>query len=312
MNLVHIGMATMPKRERACRKVIDSILAQTHEDWHLWVSLNDYGSVPRGWPEDSRITYRLSDNELGDGEKFFPHDQEGSDLLFAIDDDIVYPPDYLEKMLGWFNHFDQRYAIAVHGSILTNQFRSWAYDRWVSHFAYGQKQPAHMHILGTGTVLLKKEWLEGYQFADFRNMSDIGVSLQLRREGVARITVPRSRGWLKPIGGVKAICFSSANLRLVNKKLKSVISAFVKEVQVDDRVETMLDVCQKLPRRLRKEEKLLNKKSKLSPRFYRAQPIDPHKKFASPLVPQPKKPPSRRVLVKHLKPKQNKRWRPGR
>lgn len=246
--LVHIGMASMPQRADACRRAIKGVLEQDHPAFKLWVSLNCYSIIPRNWPKDERVTYRLSDNKLGDAEKFYPFWEEGSSLLFTIDDDILYPKNYLSTMLHWFNHFKGRHALGVHGSILASKFESWLYDRWVSHFATPQKKHAQMHVLGTGTTLFDKEWLQGYNFVEWRNLSDIGTSLHLRHEGVARITIKRPEKWLRPINHVAPVCYSPKNLPRVTDKLKPHLSSFQTEVRCTDGVEQIKAATRHLPR----------------------------------------------------------------
>ena len=246
--LVHIGMASIPKRAEACKKTIMSILRQDYPNFKMWVSLNSYGKIPTNWPKDERLIYRLRENKLGDAEKFYPFHQEGSNLLFTIDDDIKYPENYLSTMLEWFDKFNGRCAIAAHGSILARGFKSWLHDRWVSHFTAAQKQHTQMHILGTGTTLFNKEWLRGYKFAEWKNMSDIGTSLHLRRRGIARISVRRPKKWLKAIGNVTAVCYTTANLQRLAAKLKPHLPNFQKEVSRDDGIQSMKAATKNLPR----------------------------------------------------------------
>jgi hypothetical protein len=242
-------MASMPERANACRRTIQGILEQNHAAFKLWVSLNCYNNVPKNWPKDERVIYRLSDNELGDAEKFYPFGEEGSNLLFTIDDDILYPKNSLSTMLQWFNHFNGKHALGVHGSILAHGFQSWLYDRWVSHFAAPQKRNAQMHVLGTGTTLFDKEWLQGYNFAEWRNISDIGISLHLRCQGIARLTVKRPKKWLRPINRIAPVCYSPKNLQRVADKLKPHLGSFRTEVPCTAGVEQMKAAIRHLPRK---------------------------------------------------------------
>ncbi len=250
--LVHIGMASIPERSNACLKTIHSILEQNHQCFKLWVSLNGHKSIPADWPQDNRITYRLTENELGDAEKFYPVNEEESDLLFTIDDDILYPKNYVATLLQWFMHLNGCHALAIHGAILTQGFKTWLYDRWVSHFADAQEKHIQMHILGTGTTLFNKTWFEGYNFAEWRNMSDIGTSLHLRKKGIARLTIPRFKGWLQGIPQITPICYSPSNLDVLDTKLKGCLNAFQTEVKCPEEAEEMKSAIRHLPRNKRK------------------------------------------------------------
>lgn len=226
--MLHIGMASVPQRARIAHAAIESLLAQTFRDFRLRVVCNGYVGIPSGWPKDSRAEYVLGDNVLGDAAKFDLLREGGSSLLATVDDDLQYPPDYLERLLHW-NQVLPGCMVGVHGSTLKPGFTTWETDRRLLHFGAPLGKPHQVHFLGTGTSLLRKDWLLDYDPLPYRNLSDIGVGLHLHRKGISRVAVPRRAHWLREIGRPEAVCFQAENLKrlgvLLRPHLKSLLTS---------------------------------------------------------------------------------------
>ena len=57
------------------------------------------------------------DNEKGDAEKIYMIGEvEG--YVFTCDDDLVYPPDYVESMMGYLEELDDKTILTCHGRVM--------------------------------------------------------------------------------------------------------------------------------------------------------------------------------------------------
>lgn len=217
MPLVHVGLASLAARTDYLPAVLQSLLKQTVRDWRARVVLNNYDAVPRRVPKDDRIEYVLADNTLGDAAKLDLLDDPDSQWLATIDDDLLYPPDYLEQLLGAVRQWPD-VAVGVHGSILSPGYRRWQDHRYILHYTAAMGKARQVHFLGTGTTLLRKAWFEGYDRRAFRNATDIGVGLHLHRAGIARVAVARPANWIRNVArDLPAVCYTASNLRRVDE-----------------------------------------------------------------------------------------------
>lgn len=93
-----------------------------------------------------KLTLNRADNSMGDAMKF-AHSETTEGYQFICDDDIVYPPDYAERMIAKIEEHNRRAVIGVGGSIIpghidsyysgrvvkSHSFRALAADTWVNN-----------------------------------------------------------------------------------------------------------------------------------------------------------------------------------
>lgn len=92
--MIRAYTATIPQRVKTLKISIESILPQVD---FIQVVLNNFKTVP-AFLKHPRITCVFGDNSLEDGSRFKNIAQDGYVMVF--DDDIQYPPDYLQTMIG--------------------------------------------------------------------------------------------------------------------------------------------------------------------------------------------------------------------
>ena len=91
------GVASIPERSENLRQTIESILPFVDE---LHVFLNNYPATPKYLQNPKISVYRSQDyHDLGDAGKFFTVGKKRGFYL-AIDDDIIYPEDYVWKLVN--------------------------------------------------------------------------------------------------------------------------------------------------------------------------------------------------------------------
>ena len=117
-----------------------------------------------------------------------------------VDDDIVYPPDYVDRLVGALQRFGGEAVVGVHGRIFLPPHQSFVRDATVLHFAHELVEDRRVHIVGTGTcAFISSNFDVDPRKWDAANMDDIFVAIEAQRRGLPRIAVARGAGWLKAI-----------------------------------------------------------------------------------------------------------------
>ncbi len=194
------GIASIPERLENLRQTIVSVLPFVDE---MHVFLNNYPTVPC-FLRDSKISvYRSQDHgDLGDAGKFFTIGQKRGFYL-AIDDDIIYPEDYVWNLVNEIRRnrrAGRRVAVGLHGKIMRERVEHYyrGHTRQF-HCASALSQERGVHVLGTGTVAFHTDDLP-ITINDFKgpkNMADIYFSIACQKYDVGCVALPRPANYLK-------------------------------------------------------------------------------------------------------------------
>lgn len=189
----------MPSRIEGFEKVVATIRPQVD---HMFVYLDGFADVPTFLQDHRNVSIRRAE-ELGDlhaSSRFLClQELRQPALIFTIDDDIIYPHDYIAVLSSLIEKVQGKALIGLHGRIYLPPHRSYVTDGMCVHFASEQKRPRHVHELGCGTLGFLSTSLP----IDPRNwprydMDDILISIEAHKLGLPRISAPRPQGWLKP------------------------------------------------------------------------------------------------------------------
>lgn len=192
---VTVSLASIPSRTHLLEKVVQCLLPQVDQ---LNVYLNNYGRVP-GFITHPKITVAQSERhgDRGDSGKFFwSSNCEG--YFFTCDDDILYPPDYVKKMVASIEKYQRKVVVGVHGAILKQPIQSYYNSRRVLHYMRGLPEPIQVHVLGTATVAFHTSTIR-INPGDFKkpNMADIWFALEGQRQKIPFLCIERKSGWLQ-------------------------------------------------------------------------------------------------------------------
>lgn len=203
------AMASFPKRRDSLRLTLLTVLPQLDE---LILYLNDYEEIP-DFCVHPKLRVILGKDTLGDlrdNGKFFDLPKENDSYVFTLDDDILYPPDYIQRLVHYIEIFNRKVIVGVHGVNFPETALSDLGQRTVYGFRH-QHFGTFVDLLGTGTTgwhsSLLKPKLEDFQTA---GVCDLWFARLAATSGLALFNVPREKGWLQPIEGNDETLFAEA------------------------------------------------------------------------------------------------------
>lgn len=213
------GMASIPGRNENLQKCINSIIGQVDQ---LHIYLNGYKSVPSWLLDiDNLIIYKSEDyDDLGDAGKFFAYDLCDCDYYFSVDDDILYPENYVVTLIEYADKFQT--PVGVHGSIFSYPYRGYyaPNGRYVHHFKDSNPIAKRVHVLGTGTLCIPKKLIPKIPSFLYPNMADIWFAEYCANKNIPLMCIPRAFKWLHPLDdGTASIYESNVDLITVQKEI---------------------------------------------------------------------------------------------
>ncbi|MGE3711759.1 MAG: glycosyltransferase family 25 protein [Hyphomicrobiaceae bacterium] len=195
------SLASIPSRESMLRDCVNSLLAQCDK---VRVFLNSYPHVP-GFLEHPRIEIRRSQDwdDRGDAGKFFwiDRDNEVPGYRVIADDDLIFPPDFVEVLAGKVAATGKRAIFATHGVLLRQPFARY-YDRSARaatfHFSNALSVDRGIHISATGAMCFHSSTIDmGWGDFKYSNSADTWVTLYTQNNKIAAFTPARPRNWLR-------------------------------------------------------------------------------------------------------------------
>lgn len=192
--MIRAHLATFPPRREILVETLESLSSQVDA---VFVCLNEYTAIPDELSRFSNVHAFIPDSDLKDAGKFAPEVQP-NDTVFTCDDDILYPPTYVQDTI------ENLETLGAKDTIVGYQGNTWKYKKqkakygWQSHlFKNALKKMTLVDILGTGTACMMgasypslSDVRSAAGFIDYR-FSRIQTSLE--REMWA---LPREEGYL--------------------------------------------------------------------------------------------------------------------
>ena len=208
------SMASVPTRRLMLQDCVASLLLQCDT---VRVFLNDYPDVP-AFLDHPRVEVRRSQDwdDKGDAGKFgWIEVPDAPGYRVIVDDDLVFPPDFVERLSNRVNASGNRAIYALHGVLLKQPVTSY-YDpdsRSVFHFQNALRQDRTCHVLGTNALCYYSEAVK-MTWADFmfRNMADIFFARYAQQHGLPMVAIARPPNWVRQNaqdGGFETIYESS-------------------------------------------------------------------------------------------------------
>ncbi len=215
MSKVIAMCATIPVRLEAFKLMAKSLANQVDE-LHAVCNGHEVGSMNAisadiGIKNLSLVYSALPTiGDMGDTAKFFGLRgliaNNPDAYFFFVDDDAIYPPDYVSKMIEAMRYYSNSVVVAAHGWILlhasgdsSNYFRS----RKVYHWGAAQEKDLFVHGVGTGYSAAHSSALRNMNISAMScplpNMTDIWFAIAANKARVPLVSIARSKGWIAGI-----------------------------------------------------------------------------------------------------------------
>ncbi len=191
------SLATIPSRVDQLERVVEALLPQVDR---LCVYLNGHPQVPSFLRRPAiEVESSQEHGDRGDAGKFF-WCCEPFDYHLTCDDDLVYPSDYVYRIVSAIERYGRRAVVGLHGVKLSGNLDAYFNSRKVVHFAHKLAADRPVHLLGTGTVGYHRSTLK-VRRDDFErpNMADIWFGLLCQRQQVPCVALSRDAQWLRGI-----------------------------------------------------------------------------------------------------------------
>lgn len=188
INKKYAMIASIPTREKMLERTIKSLYPFVDD---IYIALNGYKHIPE-CVLDCRVI--ILDNSMGDAGKFY-FAEKLKGYLFTCDDDLIYPPDYVEYMIKGVEKY--KCACTLHGR---------NYSRPVIGFQqffdgypclHDVKNDIKVDIGGDGVMCWHTDFLK-VKFSDFKqkNMSQIYFSKLCHNQGINIMCLKHKEGYL--------------------------------------------------------------------------------------------------------------------
>jgi hypothetical protein len=194
------GMATMPTRRQTLRKVLEAVLPQLDR---LYIYLDKHEAVPTDLAAEPKIVPLLpsANGMLGGGGKFLGLELHAEPCFyFSLDDDILYPANYVEVLVRALERHRRRAAVGFHAAWFKPPHQSYIRDRVRLHFSRALSFDCHADEIGTGTMALysgnfrfdPRAWRD-------HGMTDLNAAIEAVKQEIPRIAIRRPQDLLRPI-----------------------------------------------------------------------------------------------------------------
>lgn len=185
-------MATFPARRRQLKKAVASIIGQVDR---LHIYLNNYPSIPGFLQQDRVVAHLPGQGDLQELGKF--HGAYGEHgYIFLLDDDIMYPKDYVSRMVFEIESHQREAVVGVHGITFSRTDPSVVNNRFVCDFRKSCCG-GPVDALGTGTVAFHSQLIQ-FELLDFPTfgLADVYFASKCWSLSVPLFSTTRNRKWL--------------------------------------------------------------------------------------------------------------------
>lgn len=208
-DLARIGhMATFPDRREAFIETVHHIAPQIH--W-LHVYCNQYSKgqikdLEKLLPRHVTLHHGQSlHGDLKDLGKFVYTGINENVWKVILDDDMNYPPDYVDRLMDMAVTYGQPGVFGVHGRIVNpsrgipkgEALRSYYSNTRTVHFSRKIERPQQVHIIGTGGILYHSRTVQfDLEQCGQPGMADIWFSIHCHQQDVPLVVIPKDEDWV--------------------------------------------------------------------------------------------------------------------
>lgn len=211
---VTASIASSWVRESTLHSAVDSL---AHQVDHLNIYLNGYDAVPSyllaPYITAVRSQEKHAKGDIGDIGKFFFCNDLDTEFHLTADDDIMYPSDYVAKLVNFSQSFHPPVVVGVHGISIKEESltpstggkgKGYYGSREVWMAVEKIEESVNVHIIGTGTMMYRPADV-GEMDLDVifpePNMADIWFGILAQKQKIPMVVIPHHADWIKEVPG---------------------------------------------------------------------------------------------------------------
>ncbi len=207
--MIVANLATYPARRDRLNKVVESIYRQVD---FVNIVLNEYAEIPSDLHNIPNINFIFPPYDLKDVGKFYP-DTTSADYIFLLDDDIIYPPDYVARSILHLNAAPyERCVGGYHATTYVKPYLRFRFSgirnflnfsrlrilrfRKTWHFMRAASGIIAVDEIGTGTAVLRKTEMPPFSYMDgSQKFVDVRFAKWCFENAITPLCLPRPDNW---------------------------------------------------------------------------------------------------------------------
>ncbi|MFQ1699281.1 hypothetical protein ACJ5NV_01665 [Loktanella agnita] len=249
--MIVANIATYPPRRESLVAVLSQISPQVDK---INLVLNEYADIPAEISQFTNVDAVIPHEDTKDAGKFYINVSE-ADYVFLIDDDIIYPADFVTRSVERFKQLGNGFVASYHGSIYQKprikmrkiRPRASVLKAFVAGIVsdiedikehkirladFRKVFSFYRHLdtavivdqIGTGTAILRGSDTPSYDYMrDSQKFVDVRFAKWAFDRGLSSVVLPKDDDWLKPIRYEETIweTFTQSNPPHVNAEIMS-------------------------------------------------------------------------------------------
>lgn len=204
--MIIASMCTIPVRRESFDQVLQSILFEQTlrvDRFHIW--LNGYQQIPADLPHDPRLILHLEPSNPGPTARYRSAiGLEDNSIFLTLDDDLIYPEDYVEKGVQALDMQDQPASVCFGGVILDwvvpNAELDYRFHKIVITCDGRLDTNVSVPILmgGAGFHYAKNvQSVISTELPGFATNDDMMVSYNLNKQNIKIISITKPSNWIR-------------------------------------------------------------------------------------------------------------------
>ena len=145
------------------------------------------------------------DNLTDNGKFYFLEQITEPEIYLTCDDDLIYPPDYVKRMVEAIEHY--KCIVSFHGRQLLGAGLDYYKNHKSFHCLHGVIHDELVDVVGTGVTGFDTRYFhpKGLAYSPDQRMSDLIFSLEATNQGKQMGVISHAPNWIKHIDNKETI-----------------------------------------------------------------------------------------------------------
>ncbi|MDQ7733400.1 glycosyltransferase family A protein [Halomonas sp. SpR1] len=192
------GVAVIESRWSSFEKTVKSVIDQVDK---LYVYQNGFKRIDEFLldPKIEVISSVDTNIDRGDAGKFYMLGEIKNSYYFSIDDDLLYPEDYVCTTLKYLSALQDKCVVSYHGRVLKESASCYYSDIEENYRCLDDvTHLEQVEFAGTGVMAFDVENIKiGFDFFEQENMADIWMGIYCNKNDIPMYVLPHQSGWIK-------------------------------------------------------------------------------------------------------------------